>query len=272
MNLTPKTISAPLAGGTLGHEAFQFYAEAIIEGHSHDKALMAGQSVFTNAMRQQILPIDLILKIKLIWDRYMAYHNGWPEWEVLGTEERLDLPLTEEFSMPMRYDLKIRDRTTGLIRVLDFKFTYDFWSASDHDLNSQMPKYIFIMNANGGNIHGGYLEEIRTRPLGDLKASDPKNLFRRTPYNPSLVKKQNTIRQQISASLEIIKYQDASPNEKSALEIPVLNKHGACKLCNFKDLCASELDGKTDLSVDISSGYVQNTYGYNGQSEEIGDI
>ncbi len=37
-----------------------------------------------------------------------------------------------------------------------------------------------------------------------------------------------------------------SPEDRAAEILPVLNKHGACAYCNFKDLCIAELEGKTD--------------------------
>lgn len=81
------------------------------------------------------------------------------------------------------------------------------------------------------------------------------------------------LRQHVAASLEIEKFRALPDAEREVAAIPVLNKHGACKYCNFKDLCVSEIEGKKDLSVDIRVNYVKNTYGYNDQNTMIlGDL
>jgi hypothetical protein len=118
------------------------------------------------------------------------------------------------------------------------------------------------MTSGHQKIDGGFLEELRTRDLGPEKASDHKNLWRRTFYYPTPAKKRNMIKQHIAAGLEILEYWDATDDERSIKDLPVLNKHGACKFCNFKDLCNSENDGK-DITVDIQVGYQENSYGYN---------
>lgn len=260
-NLAPKATSVPLARGTLGHEAFSVYILARLDGSSHDMAMRATNETFTEAMRN--LTMDVVMETKFLFTRYMDYHQGWPDWELLGTEERIDLRLTDDFTIPIRYDLLVREKTTGKIKVGDWKFTYDFWQPHEHDLNVQMPKYITVMRANGMQVDGGFLEEIRTRPLGKEKSSDQRNLWRRTNYHPTLERSRESMRQHISASFEIMEYRSKNEDDRRAAAIPVLNKHGACKFCNFTDLCNSMLDGKTDLSVDIMSGYTENTYGYN---------
>ena len=73
------------------------------------------------------------------------------------------------------------------------------------------------------------------------------------------------LKQHISASLEIETYRNLPTDRQQDAAIPVLNKHGACKYCNFKDLCISENDG-ADIAVSIEVGYVKNTYGYNEQT------
>lgn len=267
-NLAPKETSNPLARGGLGHEAFEHYGLARIDGSSHEDALNAGTAVFERATASRDYKIDVVMETLFLWNRYMGFHNGWPNWKILGVEQRHELPITETINLVMRYDLYVQDLSTGKYLIGDYKFTYDFWSPSDHDINGQMPKYIAVMQANGLRVDGGFLEEIRTRKLGADKSADPKNLWRRSAYYPSGARKRSMLHQHVAASLEIQKHRALTDDERSNVSIPVLNKHGACKFCNFKDLCNSQLEGKTDLSVDIRSSYVQNTYGYNKQVME----
>lgn len=260
-NLAPKITPKQLSRGTLGHEAFSFYIAARLEGATHEQALRAMNRSYENALRAGV-GADVVLETRILVDRYMAFHNGWPAWKLLGTEQRVDLPINSDFSVPITYDLLIEEISSGKRLLGDFKFTYDFWSPDDHSLNPQAPKYIAVMNANGIRVDGGFLEEVRTRPLGVAKRSDHKNLWRRTHYYPSLAKKRNMMKQHITACMEIVEFRSMSPEEQELEAIPVLSKHGACKFCNFKDLCASKLDGK-DITFDIEYAYTQNTYGYN---------
>lgn len=264
-DLEPKVMSDPLVRGNLGHDAMQRYTEERIEGHSHEQALRAGADVFTTALTPQNMAV--VMETKYLWDRYMAFHNGWPEWRLYQPEQKFEVSLTDSIKMVIRYDTMVEEIRTGKRLIGDYKFTYDFWTPSDHDLNPQMPKYITVMNMNGIEVHGGFLEEIRTRPLGKEKANDPKYTWRRTFYYPPLAKQSAMLRQHIAASLEIERFRNLPKKEQEAEAIPLLAKHGACKFCNFKDLCNSENNGKTDLSVDIEVGYQANTYGYN--KEEV---
>lgn len=260
-NLAPKVMPDPLARGTLGHSAFEAYVNARLAGDSHESAIKAGLAVIQAAMTE--IKLDVVMQVQFLWGRYMDHHNGWPEWELIGTEQRVDLQLTETLAMPIRYDLLVRERATGKLKIVDYKFAFNFWTPFEHDLNPQMPKYIGVMRANGEPVEGGFLEEIRTR---DMKNLDPKGLWRRTAYNPPVKKIQSMLRQHVAVSMAIEKHkQNGTPQERVVQSIPVLNKYGVCQFCNFKSLCNSLNNGVTDLSVQMRTDFVDNTYGYNKQ-------
>lgn len=260
--LAPKEMSVPLARGSIGHQYLEFYWKARMAGASHTNAMEAGDEAFFNPCEQTT--VDVLMETQFIVTRFVTHNEElFDSWEPLGVEEQFDLPMTSSLNITIKYDLYFRDRSSGLCYILDWKFTYDWWSIEDHDLNGQMPKYIAVMQANGLQVDGGYLMEIRTRKLGEEKSRDAKNLWKRTSYKPSHARKRAVLQQHISASLEIEKFRALPPDERRDAAIPVLNKHGACKFCNFKDLCNSMIEGKKDLSVDIRTGYVQSTYGYN---------
>lgn len=270
--LAPNVTPDPLARGSIGHQFFEFYWKARIDGDSHDKAIEAGNQAFLNPCENTTL--DVVMNTQYLVTRYMDFHKELytTKWKPLGAEEQFNLPLTSTINMTIKYDLYFEDLTTGKRHILDYKFAYDFWNIDDHDLNGQMPKYIAVMQANGMQVDGGYLEEIRTRSLGKEKLKDPKNLWKRTAYVPSQARKKSVLQQHVAASLEIEKFRRLEPTEREYAALPVLNKHGACKFCNFKDLCNSKLEGKTDLSVDIRVGYQQSTYGYNKKPEDFFEI
>jgi hypothetical protein len=259
-NLAPKVTPKPLARGTLGHLAFQYYIEGRLEGLSHAQSLQGADRAFNEAM--DTISMDIVMQTKFLFTRYMEFHNGWPEWELLGTEQSLVLKVTDEITIPIRYDLMVRELSSNRILVGDFKFSYDFWRPIEHSLNAQMPKYVTIMQANGIKVAGGFLEEIRTRPLGAEKSANYKNLWKRSLYFPTHAKKRNTMKQHIATSLKIMEYRALPDAEREMATIPLLNKFGACKVCNFAELCASKLDG-ADIEHFIATAFVPNTYGYN---------
>lgn len=261
LELAPKLTPTPLSRGTLFHYAMELYWRARLVHKPHEESMEFAMEAFVNP--PEPTGMDVIMETQFLWTRYMNHHAGFPGWRPVGTEEQIDTALTPTLNMTMKYDLYIEDLNINKFMLLDYKTSYDFWSPEDHDLNAQMPKYIAAMQGNGFTVDGGYLEEIRTRKLSDTNSRDPKNLFKRTRYFPSRAKKSAVLAQHIAASFEIEKFRNLSENEQRQAALPVLNKHGACKYCNFKDLCNSENEGKADLSVDIRTGYVQNTYGYN---------
>ena len=263
--LEPLNTSTPLARGTTFHLGMELYWRARLNGAVHQEAMREGEKAFASV--PEGFTLVQVMEAQTLWVRYMNFHAGFPDIKPLGTEEQYDLDLTSTLKMTIRYDLYFQHVPTGRFAILDYKTSYDFWSLEDHELNGQMPKYIACMQANGFRVDEGYLEEIRSRKLGADKASDPKNLWKRTRYAPSGARKKSVLQQHIAASLEIEKFRSLPTEERRVVAIPVLNKHGACKYCNFKTLCISELDGKTDLTVDKRVGFKHNSYGYNSKDE-----
>jgi hypothetical protein len=273
MQLAPIDQSVPLARGTLGHLYFQYYVEyrlanggAIHTPTVHKEAMAYAQKAFKEAIDSGT-SIELVMETQFLVERYMNYHNGWPAWELLGTEQRRDMQITETINLPIRYDLYFYDHNRKRFIIADYKFTYDFWSLGDHNVNAQMPKYVAVMKAAGERVDEGLLIQIRTRPLGKEKSADPNNLWKEWKYDPSRSRIRSMIKQHVQASLRIEKFKQENQTVEEMLDsaIALFNKHGSCKYCPFKmDLCNSTTEGKKDLSVDIREGYTHNTYGYNG--------
>jgi hypothetical protein len=269
-NLEPIETSKPLSRGTTGHGMFEAYIKARLNGASHELAMKEARSYVARELAAGTVSIEVAGEAQFLFERYQEYHAGWPEWELLGTEERVDLKLTDTLSIAIRYDLMIRDRKTDRVLMGDWKFTYDFWSASDHAINPQMPKYLAVMRANNYQIDGGFIFEIRTRVLGKEKAADARNLWRRTNYLPILPQMSNMMKQHIIVSKEIEEHRALDPQVRREYHsMPVLNKYGPCKYCAFTELCDSMNKGKKDLSVDIREGFKENSYSYN-KTEEVG--
>lgn len=271
--LQPKETSDPLARGSFFHLGMELYWRARLEGQHHVAAYeYALNNAFHHKNDEIRGSLEMAMQAQFLWIRYMNFNNGFPDIKPLGTEEQHYVPLTPNIVMAIKYDFYFEHIPTGKRYILDYKLAYEFWKWDDHDLNGQMPKYVSVLQANGFRVDGGYLEEIRTRELGKDKASDPNNLWKRTLYTPSGPKKRNLLKQHIATSLEIEKFRALPKEEMDDAAIPVLNKHGACKFCNFIDLCVAELEGKKDLSVDIRVGYTQNTYVQQYNPKEVTNV
>lgn len=264
LKIEPKTLSDPLSIGNLGHEALQRYGEARLEGATHDKAQeVAEAEVLVPAINNARDRVDNVLKVQDIVRRYHSYRQGWPEWEILGVEQRHDLKITDEFSLPMRYDMLVRDRKTNKKALVDYKFTWDFWTPEAHEINIQFPKYVSILNAAGMDVQGAYLEELRYRPMKDM--SFDKH-FKRTAYFPSLASRRNALKQHVKASKQIVRFHELSEAEQEEQIIPILSKH-ICKFCSFQNLCTTKLNGG-DISYSIETQFVDKTYGYTAINQE----
>ncbi len=273
MELAPIDTAVPLARGTLGHLFFQYYVEFRLANgwelhnpEAHDLSMRHANKAFIEAI-QNGTDINVVNETQFLVKRYMDYHQGWPHLRLIGTEQRVDLPITETLTLPIRYDLYAQDLRTDLYGIYDYKFTYDFWQERSHNVNGQMPKYLAVMRANGFRVDEGKLIQIRTRPLGPEKTADVKNLWKEYRYVPSRQRIRSMLKQHVQGSLAIeeFKNNNRTPEQMLDTATALFNMHGSCKYCPFNmDLCNSTTEGKTNLDVDIREGYTKNTYGYNG--------
>lgn len=255
LELQPKKLGKPLLRGIIFHEVMEIYWKARLNGMNHLQSMAEAQKKFADITVES--PVDVLMEVQVIWTRYMEAHNGWPNWRPLGAEETIKIPISDTLTFTFKYDFYYQDLETGAYYVLDYKLTYDFWTEWEHKLNAQMPKYIAGMQSAGFRVDGGMLEEVRTR---EVKTTDK---WRSTPYHPSAYKIRGFITQHIDASMEIEAFRALPTAEQKKDALPVLNKFGACKFCNFRDLCEAEVAGETDISGMIAVGYEQSTYGYN---------
>lgn len=267
LNLAPKQLSDPLTYGNLEHDGFQAYALCRLNGMSHDSAMAEVHATYWLKMMEATNDPALVMHAMDIWNRYHAWAKGWPDWEIIGTEQRLDLKITDEYSLPMRYDLLVRDHKTGKLLLVDYKLTYDFWQQEKHDMNIQFPKYLSVLNANGYEVQGAMLIELRYRKMKDM--SNDKH-FKHTPYFPSHAIKRNALVQHVKASKQIVEFRNLPEKQQEEAVTPVLLPH-ICKYCDFQQLCLGKLHG-ANLDYTIETQYGPKDYGYEPIEEEVGEI
>lgn len=261
MKLEPTDPNRAILRGTIGHEILSDIAKAIKDQIAKPLNVVLDESL-QKAM--QNYPLEIVLEVSVLVTNYLTHVHWWRDWEILGTEDELHVPLTEQVHGGMRYDLLVRERATGRVYVVDFKFTYDFWSPHDHEINGQMPKYITFMQLKGYKIDGGLLEEIRTRKLSAKSQADPSALWKRTAYHPTKARKQSMLRHHVAVSLAIADHRALPLQERFDRSLPVLDKYGACQFCDFTNLCTPAIEGAKldELGITIREFYQHNTYLY----------
>ncbi len=262
IKLMPKPTggSSPLSLGTFGHRVLETYYASIIQGESHDSAVASTDAVYIKLMRDTPNPagaMEIVGKIKPLMVGYFDNFAKTDQWDILGAEEKIDLPLSDEYSMPIRYDLLMRNKADGKVYIVDHKFTWEFWRTVDIMLMPQLPKYIAALRASDQIVDGVMLNQIRTRPI---KAPSLDQLYRRDKFYPSIHKIKTYLSEHIVASREIVAYHEQPESIRKQLALRVANKM-ICKWCAFSELCAVELDGGETSSM-IANDFVVNTYGY----------
>lgn len=246
-----------LTRGILGHELLEKYYSLIKAGMGHDHAVRNTKD-YLSAKHPDKLTDPITLDLLRVLDGYWAFWQGNPNWKILRVEESFDLHISEQFTMPIRLDLLVKEVETGLIYLVDHKFCYDFWTEDDIALNPQFAKYVGALRANRIQVDGCILNQIRYRKLKD---PSPVNLYKHTIVKPSGAKIRNTIKDHITASLEITDYRNKEVADREVLATKVLNKM-VCRGCEYKNLCSAELDGG-EIDFLIENEYRPNSYDYN---------
>jgi hypothetical protein len=260
LKLAPIHNTEALSRGILGHEVLAKYYIARKAGHSHSDCVEVART-FLGSYMGGGSQFDLAIVLEL--DKILA--NYWPiaeslPWEILHVEQQFDVWLTQEFEFSMRLDLLIRDLSDGKIKVVDHKFVYDFWNMDKIRLSGQLPKYIGALRANNIKVDDAILNQIRYRKM---KAPTLDQLFQQTPVAPSNARVVNTVRQQIIASQEIMKWKDLPVEMRGKRALRVLNPM-VCNGCPVKGLCMEELDG-APIEYLMQSEYKSREYGYNNE-------
>lgn len=269
LDLEPIKLKDTLARGTVGHEILAVYYEALQNGESHENAILIARRKLQYLMAgESDYSLDIIVDVDRILQQYWAFW-GHDKWEILAVEKDYELPLNDEYTMPMRLDLLVRDAASGETWLFDHKFFYDLPNQDKLSLNVQLPKYVGALRFNGHQVDKAFLNVIRYRKL---KNPSPGDLFKRIPVAVSNAKIRNALATHILASEEITEYRGIESAEaRKHRALPVFHPL-VCQYCSFINLCSSEYDGG-DIAYAIQTQYRKNSYGYNNpESTVAGDI
>jgi hypothetical protein len=271
MNLQLKERKNALFKGILLHDALKAYYEVIMNAqkdfnygpeyytYTSKEAHNAARSVLMTAMRDDTYPQEIIQEVDVMVRNYAARYGVDEDWEILGVEQSVSLPLTDEFEYPLRYDLLVRSKSTNKKWLVDHKTAYNFWTDIKYRANAQFPKYVGVLRANGTFVEGVIVNQLRTRVI---KNPTTEQLFQRTPVTYSREKIANSLREQILGSQRVMARRELPLEVREATSLRVLNPQ-ICDWCAVSELCLSKLDGG-DITTMIASDFQQREdYGYN---------
>lgn len=258
------TGKSALGTGIAAHEGFQAYNRARVAGADHMEGIRAQDQMLMGLIGNSRAHQDDVYQAKILCSVYHNhYGDEFPYFEIIDAEQTVDLPLTDGFTMPLRYDLYYIDKRTGKYVLSDYKTTYDFWTDARIKLSPQFAKYFASFRNNSMPVDICRLDQIRTRwkKVADRTFDE---LFKRIEVLPSKAKMAGTLRQHIIASQRIVEYRELPDEVRPEVALPSLNWL-VCSQCSYKSLCAAELDGLDKVSMDLikSTEYKQNSYDYN---------
>lgn len=269
MELVPKTVSRSLNTGIIGHEVLAIYYQAVKDGSSKQDAYLKAMQHLSQYLKDT--DIAIVAKVQGLFERYLEVDTIPETCEILAVEQDYYIPMKgTPFAYGMRLDLLVKShvgRSAGSIKLVDHKFTYDFYSQDDIALGAQIPKYIGTLRYNDIDVDEGSLNQFRTRFEAHLLGNKTnEDLFRRDPSPVTPDRIRNSLMQQIKTAERIMERRGLPPQLQASEAIPVLNKM-TCKSCPFVHVCVADLNGE-DTSLMLHQDFQKSTYGYNKVAED----
>lgn len=264
LGLQPRRSSHFIRIGVVGHKVLETYYRCGLETNNDKRAMYLAAidelaEFSANAKDEGELEI-----IDLVSSRINSYIRHYRDtWRVIAVEDKYFKRLTEDIEFGMTLDLLVEE-TEGPLRgqhiVIDHKFCYNFQTAEELQMNSQVPKYISVLREHGFNVKRGMLNQIRYR--GDIQ--DTEKLFKRSTIKPSDYRLDGIMNEQLKVSQEILANVSMPVSVYRDVARRSMSKRN-CGSCQFRLPCSLELDGReNDASTILAMDYVGNTYGYRG--------
>lgn len=264
-----KRTSRSLAIGIVGHEVLAVWYKALQAGMNRGDAEKEAMRHLTGIFREDTYDPDSLATVYTLLSRYFAQDTLVGNVRILEVEQDFYLPINEDYWYAMRLDLLVEalvGSQKGHVLLIDHKFTYDFYTSDDLELNPQMPKYASAVRYAGYPVHDAYINQIRTRfPNHLIQKKTDQDLFNRAPVGLTVPRIRSALSHQMKISQRIIERRKMPLALQIEESVPVLNKM-ICRNCPFKSACIMVEDG---LPAEKALGpeYKKRTYGYS--KEEI---
>lgn len=252
--------------GSLGHEMLAAFYRARKDGANFDDAAEFGRQIHDDLMMEKPrkFRLEYFNQILPLYEFYVK-HMNYKEWEILEVEKYYSItypvshPLTGaeiEIRVHGLVDLLYRPlsktaKAYGKLVVGDHKFVFNFLNIKQLLLQSQVPKYIKMINdlqIYNETIEWGCLNQVRYRELKEPKYPD---LIYRDYRKYPKKRLDNIMNEHFKTSFKI--------DERRKLPIALWPKvatrtlmKDVCKWCDFARLCDTEMDGgntTTEMAV-----------------------
>lgn len=245
-NLAPKHDSDSLFYGKVSHEVLDaFYSRFVDMPFPYEDivfaaALKDAQDKMAELERDGYIdPPGKVPMRELLFDWYFPNEPFIREdYEILASEKAFNLKVSDELSYTFVVDLIVRDRHNRFA-VVDHKNVYDFITEDEAALMPQLPKYIGALRALGHDIDYGIYNQLRTRKIKEPRLDQR---LKQLVSEPSDVRIQRTFLEQIDTSLEILRINELEPEEQDRESLRTASQM-VCRMCSFRLLCKTELNG-----------------------------
>lgn len=181
-------------------------------------------------------------------------NQPFSNWRIIAVEYEYCFEVNDDFKIPGFIDLVAED-LLGNVWVIDYKFSYDFFSEIVKEELPQLPRYIAALRVSGMQVDKAGYVEIRTRKL---KNNDPGMVFRfeEVPVSDARVKR--TFKEQMIIGQRITDRHNLGVEEWHDTAIRTANKM-SCEHCPFIDLCVAELNENPHAQLIMDAEFQQKT-------------
>jgi hypothetical protein len=265
--LAPKEYSGPLSIGLVGHLSLERYFLDLKGGRPHPVARQNAERVLSQLLSgASQYAMQSVIDAQVALTRYFDYYGDHSKtWKIIEVERQYDLDIPgRPYMYSMKLDLLVYDLTDHRYKLVDNKFTYDFWSENKMKLRSQFPRYVAALRHNKLKVDEVLINQIRYRKMKD--GTPIEKYLKRTPEEVGNHKIRMMLEEYISTADDITAFRALPPEEMERKAVRTL-VDPICKYCPFNELCKLEMDGAY-VGTMIKTDFVPNEYaaGYNPEN------
>jgi hypothetical protein len=241
LKIQGKYTSEALERGIMVHAGLAAYYKSIIDGHPH--AVASAEALLLVArLRETSLAFDpfklQVQSAGLLGHYFETYKDDYVK--PLEVETDYLIPITDDYSIPVKIDLIYEDLRDGSIVVADHKVVDSFYTAESAANYPQLPKYVGALMSTERRIDRTEYNFIRHTNTAANK-EDPSLRFARLPIELTRTRVLRTLEEQIRAANRIKDLRDGGEDRWRQV---ALRNTGACRGCPFQLLCGTELAGR----------------------------
>lgn len=251
LNMTGLYNGEALERGIIGHACLAEYYRMRQRGFSHAEAVgeafktLAVIAAGGHAYKAQTLAVEMIGLMGMYFD-FISSEN----FEVLAVETEYSVGMLEDYRLPVRIDVIIRDLADGRVKAYDHKIVKDFYDEKKIRLMPQLRLYKAGLMAE--NVHVDDIVYNMIRHLTTLEnKADPSKRFQRLVVPVEGASVRRTLEEHLMAANRIAEWRKMP---LTIWEQKVLRNPSACNMCSFQELCSQDLEGE-DTSLLLEFEY-----------------